>query len=65
MRMPVRPVTRLTDACSRKIENHARSVPPHFKHSNFCRQPMSLDGIGPPGPLASRIGYRKSRTSFG
>ncbi len=47
MRMSVRPVTRLTDACSRKIENHARSVPPHFKHSNFCRQPRSLDGDQP------------------
>ena len=47
MRMSIRRFTRLTNAFSKKIENHAYSVALHFMHYNFCRQPKSLGGIGP------------------
>ncbi len=45
MRMSIRWFTRLTNAFSKKIENHAHSVALHFMHYNFCRQHKSLDGI--------------------
>ena len=47
MRMSMRRFTRLTNAFSKKIENHAHSVALHFMHYNFCRQHKSLDGISP------------------
>ena len=47
MRMSIRRFTRLTNAFSKKIENHAHSVALHFMHYNFCRQHKSLDGISP------------------
>ncbi len=47
MRMSMRRFTRLTNAFSKKIENHAHSVSLHFMHYNFCRQHKSLDGIAP------------------
>ena len=47
MRMSIRRFTRLTNAFSKKIENHAYSVALHFMHYNFCRQHKSLDGIRP------------------
>ena len=47
MRMSIRRFTRLTNAFSKKIENHAHSVAPRFMHYNFCRQHKSLDGISP------------------
>ena len=47
MRMSIRRCTRLTNAFSKKIENHAHSVALHFMHYNFCRQHKSLDGISP------------------
>ena len=47
MRMSMRRFTRLTNAFSKKIENHAHSVALHFKHYNFCRQHKSLGGISP------------------
>ena len=47
MRMSIRRFTRLTNAFSKKIENHAHSVALHFMHYNFCRQHRSLDGISP------------------
>ncbi len=37
MRMSMRRFTRLTNAFSKKIENHAHSVALHFMHYNFCR----------------------------
>jgi IS1 family transposase len=37
MRMSIRRFTRLTNAFSRKIENHAHSVALHYMHYNFCR----------------------------
>jgi hypothetical protein len=37
MRMMNRRFTRLTNAFSKKIENHKHSVALHFMHYNFCR----------------------------
>ena len=47
MRMSIRRFTRLTNAFSKKIENHTHSVALHFMYYNFCRQHLSLDGISP------------------
>ena len=47
MRMSIRRFTRLTNAFSKKIENHTHSVALHFMYYNFCRQHKSLDGISP------------------
>jgi hypothetical protein len=37
MRMSIRRFTRLTNALSKKLENHALSVSLHYMHYNFCR----------------------------
>lgn len=42
MRMAMRRFTRLTNAFSKKIENHAHAVALHFMHYNFCRAHMTL-----------------------
>jgi hypothetical protein len=42
MRMAIRRFTRLTNAFSKKIENHAHSVTIHFMHYNFVRIHQSL-----------------------
>ena len=47
MRMSMRRFTRLTNAFSKKIENHTHSVALHFMYYNFCRQHKSLGGISP------------------
>ena len=43
----MRRFTRLTNAFSKKVENHEHSVALHFMHYNFCRQHKSLKGISP------------------
>ena len=43
----MRRFTRLTNAFSKKIENHAHSVALHFMSYNFCRQHKSLNKISP------------------
>ena len=47
MRMSIRRFTRLTNAFSKKIENHTHSIALHFMYYNFCRQHKSLDAISP------------------
>jgi IS1 family transposase len=42
MRMSMRRFTRLTNAHSKKAENHAHMVSLHFMHYNFCRIHKSL-----------------------
>jgi len=42
MRMGNRRFTRLTNAFSKKVENHEHSVALHFMHYNFCRIHTSL-----------------------
>jgi len=42
MRMHMRRFTRLTNAFSKKVENHAYAVALHFMYYNFCRQHQTL-----------------------
>lgn len=42
MRMHIRRFTRLTNAFSKKIENHCAAVALHFMHYNFCRVHQTL-----------------------
>jgi IS1 family transposase len=42
MRMQMRRFTRLTNAFSKKIENHSYAVALHFMHYNFCRVHQTL-----------------------
>ncbi len=42
MRMQMRRFTRLTNAFSKKAENHAHAVALHFVHYNFCRPHTTL-----------------------
>jgi IS1 family transposase len=42
MRMAMRRFTRLTNAFSKKVENHAHQVALHFMHYNFCRVHQTL-----------------------
>lgn len=42
MRMSMRRFTRLTNAFSKKVENHAAAVALHFMHYNFCKPHSAL-----------------------
>jgi IS1 family transposase len=47
MRMSIRRFTRLTNAFSKKVENHAAAVSLHFAYYNYCRPHQSLGGKTP------------------
>jgi len=42
MRMNMRRFTRLTNAFSKKVENHAHAVALHFMYYSFCRRHQTL-----------------------
>ncbi len=42
MRMHMRRFTRLTNAFSKKIENHGHAIALHYMHYNFCRVHQTL-----------------------
>ena len=42
MRMNVRRLTRLTNAFSKKIENHKHALSLHYMYYNFCRKHQTL-----------------------
>jgi transposase-like protein/IS1 family transposase len=47
MRMSMRRFTRLTNAFSKKWENHQYAIALHFAHYNFCRGHKTLNGATP------------------
>jgi IS1 family transposase len=47
MRMGMRRFTRLTNAFSKKVANHAHAVALHFMHYNFCRAHTTLTKAHP------------------
>ena len=61
MRMNIRRFTRLTNAFSKKFENHMHSVAIHFMHYNFCRGHKSLGDVTP----AMKAGVVSGRWEIG
>ena len=50
MRMSMRRFTRLTNAFSKKLENHMHAVALYFMHYNFCRVHKTLSKPYPKTP---------------
>ena len=46
MRVQIRRLTRLTNAFSKKLQNHKAAVALHFAYCNFCRLHDAKDGSG-------------------
>jgi len=67
MRMGMRRFTRLTNAFSKKLENHAAAVTIHFAYYNFARPHASLSLASPHGPKIKQTPRwpQASRTGFG
>ncbi len=42
MRMSMRRFTRLTNAFSKKLQNHYHAIALHFMHYNFCRKHQTI-----------------------
>ncbi len=63
MRMSMRRFTRLTNAFSKKLENHCHAIAMHFMHYNFCRVHASLPGT--PAMAAGVADKLKSATFLG
>jgi hypothetical protein len=65
MRMGMRRFTRLTNAFSKKIENHAHAVSLHFMHYNFCRVHKTLTKrYGKPTTPATAAGIARAPWSL-
>lgn len=47
MRMSMRRFMRLSNAFSKKVENHCHALALYFVWCNFCRQHKSLGGVSP------------------
>ncbi len=62
MRMGMRRFTRLTNAFSKKVENHAHAVALHFLHYNFARPHQSLGKRTTPAMAAGVASYPWSLT---
>lgn len=62
MRMGMRRFTRLTNAFSKKVENHAHAVALHFLHYNFARPHQSLGKQTTPAMAAGVANYPWSLT---
>ncbi len=61
MRMAMRRFTRLTNAFSKKLENHAHMVALYALWYNFVRVHQNFCGSVQRWPLGSRPGYGRSR----
>ena len=59
MRMNIRRLTRLTNAHSKKLENHKHAISLYFMHYNFCRKHETLtkaaDGIHTTPAMAAGV----------
>ncbi len=62
MRTGMRRFTRLTNAFSKKVENHAHAVAVHFLHYNFARPRQSLGKRTTPAMAAGVASYPWSLT---
>ena len=55
IRMPSRRMTRLTNAFSKKVDNHAHAMALHFLYYNFVRATRSSRALSPCRWQASRL----------
>jgi hypothetical protein len=65
MRMGMRRFTRLTNAFSKKLENHGHAVALYFMHYNFCRVHKIAEGNARngSGDSGQRLDYRRTVTA--
>jgi hypothetical protein len=65
MRMAMRRFTRLTNAFSKKVANHAYAVDIHLMHCNFCRPHMTSPRLTRSTTPRHPRWRQGSRTTFG